>query len=53
MKKTFLRAAKHLIRIFLGVSILFTLFGCGRQKYELRFEGYGFKSSKTAYAAGE
>ena len=53
MKKTFLRAVKRLILIFLGVSMMVSLFGCGRRKYELRFEGSGFQSAKTAYAAGE
>lgn len=32
---------------------MFALFGCGKPKYKLRFEGYGFESSKTEYAAGE
>ena len=53
MTKTTLRAAKLLFLIFLGVSVMFALFGCGRQKYKLNLDGYGFKSSKTAYAAGE
>lgn len=44
---------KRLLLIFLGVSMMFTLFGCGRTKYRLRFDGYGFQSAKTAYAAGE
>ena len=30
-----------------------TLFGCGKPKYRLRFDGYGFQSARTAYAAGE
>ena len=53
MTKTTLRTAKLLFLIFLGVSVMFALFGCGRQKYKLNLDGYGFKSSKTAYAAGE
>ena len=47
------RLAKLLFLIFLGVSGMLSLFGCGRQKYKLHFDGYGFQSSKTAYAAGE
>ena len=46
-------AAKRLIAILLGVCMMFTLFGCGKPKYKLRFEGHGFQSSKTEYAAGE
>ena len=53
MTKTTLRAAKLLFLFILGVSVMFALFGCGRQKYKLNLDGYGFKSSKTAYAAGE
>ena len=45
--------AKRLILLLLGVSLMFTLFGCGKPKYKLRFEGYGFQSSKSEYAAGE
>ncbi len=37
----------------LGVILMLTLFGCGRQKYKLQFDGYGFESKKTAYAAGD
>lgn len=44
---------KRLILIFLGASMMVSLFGCGRQKYQLRFDGYGFQSGRTAYAAGE
>ena len=47
------RITKCLVLIFLGVSMMFALFGCGKPKYKLRFDGYGFQSSKTAYAAGE
>lgn len=47
------RLTRGLLPILLGVSMMFTLFGCGKLKYRLRFEGYGFKSSKTEYAAGE
>ena len=53
MKKLELRLVKSLFLMILGVSVMFTLFGCGKQKYKLHFEGYGFQSSKTEYAAGE
>ena len=53
MKKTTLSFIKKLFLTLLGVSMMFTLFGCGKQKYKLHFEGYGFQSSKTEYAAGE
>ena len=52
MKKMTLRLTKKLFLTFLGVSMMFTLFGCGKPKYKLHFEGYGFQSSKTEYAAG-
>ena len=29
------------------------LMGCGQQKYKLVFDGFGFESKKTSYAAGE
>ena len=33
--------------------MMFTLFGCAKQKYELHFDGWGFESKKTAYAQGD
>ena len=53
MKKTTLSFTKKLFLTLLGVIVMFTLFGCGKAKYTLHFEGYGFQSSKTEYAAGE
>ena len=53
MKKLELRLGKSLFLMILGVSVMFALFGCGKPKYKLHFEGYGFQSSKTEYAAGE
>ena len=53
MNKKTLRSRKGLLLIFLGVCIMFGLFGSGKQKYKLQFDGYGFKSDKTVYAAGE
>ena len=47
------KTGKRLVLILLGVCIMFTLFGCGKQKYKLQFDGYGFQSAKTAYAVGE
>ena len=32
---------------------MLTLFGCGQPTYKLNFDGYGFKSRKTEYRAGE
>lgn len=43
----------RILPILLGVILMLTLFGCGRQKYKLHFDGYGFESRKTAYAAGD
>ena len=53
MKKLELRLVKSLFLMILGVSVMFTLFGCGKPKYKLHFDGYGFQSGKTEYAAGE
>lgn len=39
--------------VCLEVIMMLALFGCGRQKYALNFDGYGFESKKTAYAAGD
>ena len=32
---------------------MLSLFGCGKTKYNLEFDGYGFESEKTSYAEGE
>ncbi|MCR5150961.1 MAG: hypothetical protein K6B52_07020 [Clostridiales bacterium] len=32
---------------------MLSLFGCGRNKHKLNFDGFGFESAKTLYAAGE
>ena len=53
MKTLELRLVKSLFLMILGVSVMFTLFGCGKPKYKLHFDGYGFQSGKTEYAAGE
>ena len=53
MEKNTLRLTKKLFLTLLGVSMMFTLFGCGKAKYKLHFDGYGFQSSKTEYAAGD
>ena len=53
MKKLELRLVKSLLLMILGVSVMFTLFGCGKPKHKLHFEGYSFQSSKTEYAARE
>lgn len=33
--------------------MIFGLGACGKQKYKLNFDGYGFESGKTSYEAGE
>ena len=37
----------------MGVILVFTLFGCGKPKYKLNFDGGFFESEKTEYAEGE
>ena len=37
----------------IGVISLLSLCGCGVQKYKVNFDGYGFESKRTSYAAGE
>ena len=44
---------RHLLLIMIGALMMLTGFGCGRQKYKLNYDGYGFESRKTEYAAGE
>ena len=44
---------KRLCILLLGAILMFSLFGCGKKKYKLLFDGYGFDSRKTEYAAGE
>ncbi len=48
-----MKRANRLIPILLGVCVMLNLFGCGKQKYKLHFDGYGFQSRRSAYAAGE
>ncbi len=43
---------KILSLILIGV-LMMSVSGCGRQKYRLIFDGYGFEARKTEYAAGE
>ena len=44
---------RTLFLIAMGVLIMLFGSGCGKQKYKLNFDGYGFESKKTEYAAGE
>ena len=44
---------KRIILIMTGVLCMLSLCGCGGQKYKLNYDGYGFESKKTEYAAGE
>ena len=39
--------------ILIGALIMLSISGCGKQKYKLIFDGHGFESKKTEYAAGE
>ncbi len=44
---------KKYLMILTGVIMVMGLIGCGKQKYQLNFDGYGFQSKKTAYSQGE
>ena len=44
---------KHLFFLLAGVMIMLSVSGCGKQKYKLNYDGYGFESRKTEYSAGE
>lgn len=44
---------KQIIILITGVLLMFGLFGCGKIRYNVDFDGYGFKSEKTSYAEGE
>ena len=45
---------KKSIFLFLtGVLLIMCLSGCGKTKYNLLYDGYGFESKKTKYTAGE
>ncbi len=48
-----MRRMKRVLTLMMGVIVMLGLFGCGKQKYTLHFEGYGFESKKPKYAAGE
>ena len=44
---------KQIIILITGVLLMLSLFGCGKTRYNLEFDGYGFESEKTSYAEGE
>ena len=44
---------RKIIALLSGIMAMLILFGCTGKKYKLVFDGYGFKSKKTSYAAGE
>ena len=44
---------KHIFLIMIGTVLLLSASGCGKQKYKLNYDGYGFESRKAEYAAGE
>lgn len=39
--------------ILLGVIFIMCMTGCGKPKYKLEFDGYGFESEKTVYHEGD
>ena len=43
----------HQLIFVIGVLIMLSVSGCGKQKYKLNYDGYGFESKKTEYAEGE
>ena len=44
---------KQIFGLITGVLLMLSLFGCGKIRYNIDFDGYGFKSEKTSYAEGE
>ena len=44
---------KSMYFILIGVLLMLAISACGKQKYKLLFDGYGFESKKTEYASGE
>ena len=44
---------KHPIFILIGVLLMLSFSGCGKQTYKVNYDGFGFESKKTEYAAGE
>ena len=44
---------KRFYILLMGVMVLMIFGGCGKQKYRLYFDGYGFESKNTSYAQGE
>ena len=44
---------RSFLLILIGVIAVFSFSGCGRQKYKLNYDGYGFESKRTEYAAGD
>ncbi len=39
--------------MMIGLMVIASVSGCGKQKYTLNLQGYGFESDKTEYAEGE
>ena len=48
-----MKRGKGIVILLLGAMMMFSLFGCGKKQYRLNYDGYGFESRKTAYAAGD
>lgn len=48
-----MRHIKRMCILLLGAILMFSLFGCGKQKYKLNYDGSDFDSRKKEYTAGE
>lgn len=48
-----MRAKRSFLLILIGVIAVFSFSGCGAKKYKLNYDGYGFESKRTEYAAGD
>ena len=44
---------KNISIVLIGILIMLSVSGCGKQTYKLNYDGSGFESRKTEYAAGE
>lgn len=48
-----MNSKRFFLLILIGVITVFSFSGCGQQKYRLNYDGYGFESKRTEYAAGD
>ena len=44
---------KRIIYSLMGLLMIMSMLACGKTKYNVEFDGYGFKSDKKSYEAGE